>query len=53
MDPTLEFELFLAQQLGMTRARLREEMPAAEFIDWQVYYGRKAQREQLAMARAR
>jgi hypothetical protein len=51
-DPTLEFEFFLAQKLSMTVARLREEMPAQEFVRWSVYYGREAQRKQLATARA-
>lgn len=48
----LEFEYFLAQKLGLTVARLREEMPAEEYIGWSVYYGRKAQREELAMAKS-
>lgn len=47
-DPTLEFEYFLAQKLGMTVGRLRQEMGADEFVGWGVYYGRKAQREELA-----
>jgi hypothetical protein len=45
----LEFEFFLAQKLGMTVARLREEMSAEEFGRWVVYYQRKAQRDELAM----
>lgn len=53
LDPTLEFEHFLAQKLGMTRDELRERMSQAEFTDWQVYYGRKAQREELAMAKVK
>lgn len=51
-SPTLEFEFFLAQKLGRTVAELRE-MEEIEFVGWCVYYGRKAQREQLAMAKAR
>lgn len=51
-DPALEFELFLAQKLGMTRARLREEMSADEFVHWSVFYARKAQREELARKEA-
>lgn len=31
----------------MTVARMRAEMPAAEFVGWQMYYARKAQREEL------
>ncbi len=47
-SPELEFEYYLADRLGMTVARLREEMPAAEFMGWQVYKGREAQRRELA-----
>lgn len=43
----LEFEFFLAQKLGRTVTELRE-MPGWEFTGWAVYYGRKAQREQVA-----
>ena len=50
-DPALEFEHYLAAHLGMTVERLRREMPAAEFTSWQIYYARKAQREQLAAMR--
>lgn len=46
----LEFEYFLAQKLGMTVARMRAEMSAEEYIAWGVYYGRKAQREEIAKA---
>lgn len=52
-DPTLEFELFLAQKLGMTVARLRAEMSNDEFVRWSVFYGRKAAREELALAEAK
>jgi len=31
----------------MTVARLRAEMDNGEFIRWQVFYARKAQREEL------
>lgn len=51
-DPTIEFEFFLAQKLGRTVAELRE-MDHAEFVGWGVYYGRKGQREQIAIAKAR
>ena len=34
-------------------ARLRAEMPAAEFLGWQVYYGRLAQQQELEMAKAK
>lgn len=41
-------EFFLAEQLSMTVARLRAEVTASEFLHWSVYYGRKAQRRELA-----
>ena len=43
----LEFEFYLAERLGMTVSRLRREMSAYEFMQWSVYYGRKAQRRQM------
>lgn len=52
-DSDLEFEFFLAQKLSMTVARLREEMPNDEYLRWNIYYARKAQREELANQRAR
>jgi hypothetical protein len=36
----------------MTVDRLRREMPSKEFTDWGVFYGRKAQREELEQLRA-
>lgn len=32
----------------MTVGRMEAEMSSAEFVRWCVYYGRKAQREELA-----
>lgn len=52
-SPDLEFEFFLAQKLGMTVARLRAEMTYREFMEWGVFYARKAQREELEMAKTR
>lgn len=37
----------------MTVATLRATMSAQEYMRWAVYFGRKAQREQLAVMRAR
>lgn len=37
----------------MTVAYLRDNMSSDEFMRWGVYYGRKAQREELAAAQAR
>lgn len=47
-SPDVEFEFYLATQLGMTVGQMREDMSSDEFMSWSVYYGRKAQREQLA-----
>ena len=52
-DPETEFEFFLAVELGMTVGRLRAEMSQDEFMRWGVYYGRKAQREELAQLQAK
>ncbi len=49
----LEFEFFLAEKLHMTVRRLREELTAREYMQWGVYYGRKAQRQEMAAARAK
>lgn len=44
----LEFEFYLAERLGMTVAQLRRNLSAHEFAQWGVYFGRKAQRQELA-----
>lgn len=51
-QPELEFEYFLAQKLGRTVAELRQ-MSQAEYVGWTVYYGRKAQREQIEAAKVK
>jgi hypothetical protein len=51
-SPELEFEFYLAQKLGKSVAELRQ-MSQAEFLGWSVYYGRKAQREELEQAKRR
>lgn len=48
-DPTIEFDHFLAQKLSMTVERMHREMSNAEYVRWELYYARKAQREELAM----
>ena len=40
--------MFLAEKLGMTVARLRAEAPQAEYVRWGVYFGRQAQRAEMA-----
>ncbi len=52
-SPSLEFEFYLAERLGRTVGELRETLSQAEFGEWSVYYGRKAQRGELAVAQAR
>jgi hypothetical protein len=47
-NPELEFEHFLGAKLGRTVAELRQTLGNGEFIAWYVYYGRKAQQQQLA-----
>jgi len=46
--PNLEFDFFLASELGMTVKACQLAMSNMEYLRWQVYYGRKAQREELA-----
>lgn len=52
-DPDLEFEFFLAQKLSSTVDELRLRLSGEEFTGWQVYYARKAQRDEMALAKAR
>lgn len=47
-DSELEMEFFVAEQLKMTVAELRARMSSEEFLHWAVYFGRKAQRRELA-----
>ena len=48
----MEFEFYLAQKLGMTVGRMREEMDNQEFVYWSRYYARKAQAEELERLKA-
>ncbi|WP_027934565.1 hypothetical protein [Amycolatopsis thermoflava] len=48
-DSDLEFEFYLADRLGRTVAELRESLSQDEYVAWTVYFGRKAQRQELAM----
>jgi hypothetical protein len=43
--------MFLATKLGMTVARMRQELAADEYMRWGVYFARQAQREELARLR--
>lgn len=46
-DAELEFEHFLAVKLSMTVQELRARMTQAEFVRWDMYYARIAQRQEL------
>lgn len=43
----------LATKLSMTVAAMRLSMPHSEFVYWQAYYARQAQRHELAQLSAR
>lgn len=43
-----EFAFFLAAKLGMTVEHMSEIMTNVEYVKWNVYFGREAQRRQLA-----
>lgn len=49
----LEFEFYLAERLNMTVDRMRREVSAREFMQWSVYYSRKAQKQELASKQGR
>lgn len=56
-NPDAEYEFYLAEKLGMTVEELMTgrkcPLSAYEFMQWQIYYGRVAQRKQLAAEKAR
>jgi hypothetical protein len=51
-DPAFNFSFFLAAKLGKTVGEI-ERMPNREWLDWSVYFGREAQRQELANMRGR
>jgi len=51
-NPATEFEHFLAAKLSRTVDQLRQEMSSAEFVNWCVYYDRRAQSLELERLRA-
>jgi hypothetical protein len=51
-DPDAEFEFFLAEKLGRTVVELGQ-MPNDEFVRWLVYFGRKAQRQDIEAKKAK
>lgn len=42
------FDYHLAEKLGMLVADLRERMSNDEYVRWQIFYARRAQRAELA-----
>lgn len=52
-NPDIEFEFYLAEKLGRTVAELRATVGQDEYVGWTVYYGRKAQRQELAQKMAK
>lgn len=51
-DPELEWECYLAEKHGKTPEEIRA-MPRSDFVQLVVYYGRKAQRKELELAKAK
>lgn len=51
-DSDAEFEFFLAETLGRTVVELGE-MSNDEFVRWAVYFGRKAQRQDIEAKKAK
>lgn len=47
----LEFDFFLAEKLCMTVGEMRQRMSNDEWGRWAIYYGRMAQRQELARLR--
>jgi len=52
-DAEFEFEFQLAARLHMTVGDLRKKMDNWEFAAWAIFFGREAQRRQLAEAQAK
>ena len=51
-NPRIEFEFYLAERLKMTVGTLRDTMANDEFIRWEMYFSRIAQREELERLKA-
>ena len=47
-SPDVEFDFFLAEKLGMLVADMRAKISNDEYTGWYVYFGRKAQRREMA-----
>jgi hypothetical protein len=46
-EPDFHFDFFLAERLRLSLDEVRR-MPAQEWMEWGVYFGRKAQQQELA-----
>ncbi|WP_433117095.1 hypothetical protein [Micromonospora sp. CA-246542] len=46
-DAEFHFDFFLAEQLKKTVAEI-QRMSSREYMQWSIYFGRKAQQRQLA-----
>ncbi len=49
-EPGLEFDFFLAEKLGKMVDEIRD-MPMDHWVTWLMYYGRRAQAEEMASKR--
>lgn len=47
-DGAYHFDFYLAEKLSMTLMQVRN-LPAREWMEWSIYFGRKAQQRELAM----
>lgn len=54
-NPDIEFDYYIAERLGMTVQELltgvKGPISNLEWMEWQIYFGRKAQRRQIANAK--
>jgi len=50
-DPAFSFDFFLAEKLGKTIEEI-QAMPALRYMQWGIYFGRKAQAQEMAAKRA-
>lgn len=51
-DSSIEFDFFLTEKLHLgTVSRMRREMSCQEYLEWSIYYGRKAQLREIELAK--
>lgn len=51
-EPDYLFDFYLAEKLGKTLDEVRR-MPAHQWMEWGIYFGRKAQAKQMAALQGR